>query len=58
MLTMVQFWAVAAAAIGLQAEDVTIAFDDPELAIPWPLPIAARSSRDRAAPALADLVLD
>jgi dTDP-4-dehydrorhamnose 3,5-epimerase len=40
------------------AEDVAIAFDDPELAIPWPLPIAARSSRDRAAPALADLVLD
>jgi dTDP-4-dehydrorhamnose 3,5-epimerase len=39
------------------AEDVAIAFDDPELAIPWPLPIAARSPRDRAAPALADLVL-
>ena len=39
-------------------EDVAIAFDDPELAIPWPLPVAARSSRDRAAPALADLALD
>ena len=34
-------------------EDVTIAFDDPELAIPWPLPIAAMSSRDRIAPPLA-----
>jgi dTDP-4-dehydrorhamnose 3,5-epimerase len=34
------------------AEDVTIAFDDPELAIPWPLPIAAMSSKDRHAPLL------
>lgn len=29
------------------AEDVSIAFDDPELAIPWPLPVAAMSQRDR-----------
>ncbi|MGO8726801.1 MAG: dTDP-4-dehydrorhamnose 3,5-epimerase [Streptosporangiaceae bacterium] len=35
------------------AEDVSIAFDDPELAIPWPLPVAAMSSRDRVAPPLA-----
>jgi dTDP-4-dehydrorhamnose 3,5-epimerase len=35
-------------------EDVSIAFDDPELAIPWPLPAAARSERDRLAPHLAD----
>jgi len=35
------------------AEDVTIAFDDPELAIPWPLPVAAMSPRDRVAPSLA-----
>jgi dTDP-4-dehydrorhamnose 3,5-epimerase len=35
------------------AEDVAIAFDDPDLAIPWPLPAAARSERDRQAPALA-----
>jgi dTDP-4-dehydrorhamnose 3,5-epimerase len=35
------------------AEDVSIAFDDPELAIPWPLPVAAMSQRDRAAPPLA-----
>ena len=36
------------------AEDVSIAFDDPELAIPWPLPAAAVSPRDRIAPPLAD----
>lgn len=35
------------------AEDVTIAFDDPELAIPWPLPVTLMSERDRNAPALA-----
>ena len=35
------------------AEDVTIAFDDPELAIPWPLPAAAMSPRDQRAPSLA-----
>jgi dTDP-4-dehydrorhamnose 3,5-epimerase len=35
------------------AEDVSIAFDDPELAIPWPLPVALMSARDRAAPPLA-----
>ncbi|MQA79610.1 MAG: glutamate-1-semialdehyde 2,1-aminomutase [Streptosporangiales bacterium] len=31
------------------AEDVTIAFDDPELAIPWPLPVTTMSARDRGA---------
>ena len=35
------------------SEDVTIAFDDPELAIPWPLPPALMSERDRHAPRLA-----
>jgi dTDP-4-dehydrorhamnose 3,5-epimerase len=35
------------------AEDVSIAFDDPELAIPWPLPVTIRSERDRRAPSLA-----
>jgi dTDP-4-dehydrorhamnose 3,5-epimerase len=35
------------------AEDVSIAFDDPELGIPWPLPAAIMSDRDRAAPSLA-----
>lgn len=36
------------------AEDVTIAFDDPELAIPWPLPVSSMSRRDREAPGLAE----
>jgi dTDP-4-dehydrorhamnose 3,5-epimerase len=35
------------------AEDVSIAFDDPELAIPWPLPVTTMSQRDRLAPPLA-----
>lgn len=35
------------------AEDVAIAFDDPELDIPWPLPPALLSERDRRAPSLA-----
>jgi dTDP-4-dehydrorhamnose 3,5-epimerase len=34
-------------------EDVSISFADPELAIPWPLPVAAVSARDRLAPSLA-----
>jgi dTDP-4-dehydrorhamnose 3,5-epimerase len=36
------------------SEDVSIAFDDPDLAIPWPLPVTSMSSRDRLAPPLAD----
>lgn len=36
------------------SEDVSIAFDDQELAIPWPRPAAARSARDRAGVPLAD----
>jgi dTDP-4-dehydrorhamnose 3,5-epimerase len=35
------------------SEDVSIAFDDPELAIPWPLPVSIMSARDRLAPPLA-----
>jgi dTDP-4-dehydrorhamnose 3,5-epimerase len=31
------------------ADDVSIAFDDAELAIPWPLPVTAMSQRDRLA---------
>lgn len=38
------------------AEDVTIAFDDPELAVPWPLPPASMSQRDREAPSLAEVL--
>jgi dTDP-4-dehydrorhamnose 3,5-epimerase len=38
------------------AEDVTIAFDDPELAIPWPLPATSMSKRDREALALTDVM--
>jgi dTDP-4-dehydrorhamnose 3,5-epimerase len=39
------------------AEDVSIAFDDPQLAIPWPLPVSIISSRDRLAPVL-EVALD
>ena len=35
------------------AEDVSIAFDDSELAISWPLPVTAMSRRDRVALSLA-----
>jgi dTDP-4-dehydrorhamnose 3,5-epimerase len=35
------------------AEDLSIAHDDPELAIPWPLPVSGISERDRRAPFLA-----
>jgi dTDP-4-dehydrorhamnose 3,5-epimerase len=38
------------------AEDVSIAFDDPELGIPWPLPVSVISERDRLAPPLADAI--
>jgi dTDP-4-dehydrorhamnose 3,5-epimerase len=37
-------------------EDVTIAFDDAELAIPWPLPVTAMSDRDKSAPSLAEVI--
>ena len=36
------------------AEDVSIAFDDPDLAIAWPLPVTLMSAKDRLAPSLAD----
>jgi dTDP-4-dehydrorhamnose 3,5-epimerase len=38
------------------AEDVSIAFDDPELAIPWPLPPTILSARDRLGQPLAAAV--
>jgi dTDP-4-dehydrorhamnose 3,5-epimerase len=34
------------------AEDVSIAFNDGTLAIPWPLPVTVMSERDRLAPPL------
>jgi dTDP-4-dehydrorhamnose 3,5-epimerase len=35
------------------AEDVSVSFDDPQLAIPWPLPVTIMSQRDRNALPLA-----
>jgi len=35
------------------ADDVTIAFDDPELAFDWPMPVTIKSARDASAPSLA-----
>lgn len=37
------------------SEDLTIAYDDPELAIPWPLEVTVMSTADRAASRLADV---
>lgn len=37
------------------SEDLTIAYDDPALAIPWPLEVSAMSDNDRAARPLAEL---
>lgn len=38
------------------AADVLIAWNDPDLAISWPLPVTAMAERDRNAPPLADVV--
>lgn len=38
------------------SEDVSIAFDDPELAIPWPLPVTTMSARDQRALSLAKAI--
>ncbi len=37
------------------AEDVAVRFDDPDLAVRWPLPIGTMSPRDRAAASWSDL---
>jgi len=37
-------------------EDVSVAFDDPELAIPWPLVVSFISDRDRHAQPLSDAI--
>ena len=34
------------------SEDLNLAYDDPTLAIPWPLPVGERSDKDKAAPTL------
>jgi dTDP-4-dehydrorhamnose 3,5-epimerase len=36
-------------------ESLTIAYDDPDLGIPWPLPVSATSAADADAARLADL---
>ena len=36
-------------------EDLTIAYDDAELAIPWPLPVTDISEKDREAASLGEL---
>jgi dTDP-4-dehydrorhamnose 3,5-epimerase len=38
------------------AEDVSIAFDDPELEIPWPLEVSVMSQRDKRALSLAEAI--
>jgi len=40
------------------AEDLTIAWNDPELAIPWPLPVSTMSEKDAAASPLAGLTAE
>ncbi len=35
--------------------DLTIAWDDPDIAVPWPLPVAGMSEKDRAAPPFAEV---
>ena len=37
------------------AEDAAVRYDDPELAIDWPLPVSAMSQRDREAGSWAQL---
>jgi dTDP-4-dehydrorhamnose 3,5-epimerase len=39
-------------------EDLTIAWDDPDLAIPWPIPPGVMSERDKGAPPLAELATE
>ena len=38
------------------SEDVSVAFDDPELGIPWPLPVTVMSGRDKLALPLASAI--
>ncbi|MGH8866749.1 MAG: dTDP-4-dehydrorhamnose 3,5-epimerase [Actinomycetes bacterium] len=38
------------------SEDVTVAYDDAELGVTWPLPVSVMSERDRTAPALSEVL--
>lgn len=38
------------------AEDLAVAYDDPDLAIAWPLPVTTVSARDRGAGSWAELI--
>jgi dTDP-4-dehydrorhamnose 3,5-epimerase len=40
------------------SEDLTIAYDDPELAVPWPLPVTLMSESDRQARPLQQLSME
>ena len=40
------------------SEDLTIAYDDPELGVPWPLPVTLMSDSDRTARPLSELASD
>jgi dTDP-4-dehydrorhamnose 3,5-epimerase len=40
------------------SEDLTIAYDDPELAVPWPLPVTVMSDSDRMAKPLERLTAE
>lgn len=37
------------------SEDLTISFEDPDLAIPWPLPVQGMSAKDASAPPLREV---
>jgi dTDP-4-dehydrorhamnose 3,5-epimerase len=39
-------------------EDMTISHDDPELAIPWPVPVTRMSKRDQTAPSLESVLAE
>jgi dTDP-4-dehydrorhamnose 3,5-epimerase len=37
------------------SEDLTIRWDDPDIAVPWPLPVGGMSEKDRTAPTFAEV---
>jgi dTDP-4-dehydrorhamnose 3,5-epimerase len=40
------------------SEDVSVRYDDPEIAVDWPLPVGALSPRDESAGSWRDLLAD